>query len=182
MQKSSKSDDISVKQLMMKREAEANALKGTQNIAVKSDDKDSEEVLFDAEEHEKKEEKKEGGFIKKNFEVVDHLPELNSGSSKVHAYNSEKDEINDLSLSVNDSDKDRPELDDELRPLPSPSPVFDKQQPNINELWKSIAQIKNEKKKDKPHRQKFEKSTSDKLQKPAYSFLGLGGGGLSKPK
>ena len=182
MQKSSKSDDISVKQIMIQKEIYNNALKEAQAETIKSDDKDSEEVLFDAEDHDK-ERKSEGGFVKRNFEIVDHLPELNNDeSSKNQPETTEKDEIEDLSLSVNNSDLERPDLDDELRPLPSPSPVLENQPPEKLEICKSISQIRNETKKDKPHRHKIEKSVSQNFSKPAYSFLGLGGGGLSKPK
>lgn len=94
--------------------------------------------------------------------------------------------IEDLSLSVNEDDlsDNKQDLDEDLRPLPSPSPTMAKPVANV-ERSKSIDQINQEKStiKNKNEKPKIEKSISESASKPAYSFLGFGGGGgLSKPK
>jgi hypothetical protein len=149
------------------------------------EEKDAEEVLFDAEVDAKSSEKK--NYVNLNFKIVDTLPEIDSSHSKQDSLSEEV--LNDSSLSVNNitTDKIEPISEDELRPLPSPTPSpKGSQAPTLEEI-KSIEAIKLEKNKN----QKLINQSSEEIKtpqpsksKPAYSFLGLnsGGGGLSKIK
>lgn len=170
------------------------AVKDEQRVRVQSHDK--EEVLFDAEEQEKVEEKKEQtGFFKHNFNVVETLPEIESDEpSKVK----DTSELNydDLSITANEepSAKRLEYIDDELRPLPSPSPSPREETPTpagetptipAFEKSKSIDQIYMERKKNMKIPEKTPKNSEPQTSKvkAPYSFIGMSSGvGANRPK
>ncbi|CAI2372006.1 unnamed protein product [Moneuplotes crassus] len=158
--------------------------------------KDSTEVLFETEEEEKngtkkevmeitpkqtKEKPKQDNLISRNFNVVDSLPEIESQDSSSQQKNT------DESLSVVGSITHE-NLDDELKPLPSSSEVERKNSfERTDSLEKVFAYRKRIQEEQKTKSQPPEKRRSKledkmKMDKPAYSFLGLSSGGLNKPK
>ena len=155
------------------------------NQKAEAKDEVKEEGPSDVKEDTKEEVKKTPTAIKSNFNLIDDLPDLESSGSLQDGFSDEI--INDNSLDMLSGNSPRPEPleDDELEPLPSKSPSSreENEVPKFEQV-KSIDQIRQEKKKEKPKPKPslIVEPKSSKIT-PAYSFLGLGGGGrVNKPK
>lgn len=145
-------------------------------IENKFQSEDGEEILFDANDQEFREEsyrKSKHTTVKSNYNVVDNLPEIASDELDI------KDEDDNDPLDISSSVEQEENLSqnerktEELRPLPSPTPPLDQKQGN-KENSKSIEQIKLESKSSPP-------PVTTQIVKPSYNFLSTTGGGLSRP-